>query len=435
MAVFIEIGVILLLVLLNGFFAMAELAVVSSRRARLQQRADKGDNGAVAALRLAENPDRFLSTVQIGITLIGILAGAFGGATLSASLAAILEPYLGASSGAVATLVVVLFITYLSLVIGELVPKRLALQNPEAIACRVARPMTTASQLARPVVALLIPSSNLLLRLLGISPSTGPSVTEEEIRQLIMEGTQAGVFEAAEGHMMERVIRLGDQRVDDLMTPRTEVVWLDVTDGPDEHWRTICANHHSQYPVIEGSPDRVLGIAATKDLWPEAMGEPIAVRPATRPALFVPETLLALTLLDTFRESGERVAIVTDEYGGTQGLISITDVLRVIVGAVAAEAADEPGAVRRDDGSWLVDGGLSVEEMSDIVGVALPPEEDRADYQTVGGFVMAQLGRVPRAGETFAWQGFGFEVMDMDGRRVDKVLVTPPFRAVKDTTA
>ncbi|MFN8484762.1 MAG: hemolysin family protein [Anaerolineae bacterium] len=434
MAIAIEIGIVLLLVLLNGFFAMAELAVVSSRRARLQQRADKGDAGAAAALRLAANPDRFLSTVQIGITLIGILAGAFGGATLSASLAYLLEPYLGASSLAVATLIVVLFITYLSLVIGELVPKRVALQDPEGIASRVARPMTTLSHVARPAVALLTPSSNLLLRLLGISPSTAPAVTEEEIRQLIVEGTQAGVFEAAEQHMMERVIRLGDQRVDDLMTPRTEVVWLDVTDTADEHWQTICENHHSQYPVVEGSPDRVLGIAATKDLWPTAMGEPINVRAATRPALFVPKTLLALTLLDTFRESGERVAVVTDEYGGTQGLISITDVLRAIVGEVAAEAEDEPGVIRRDDGSWLVDGGIGVEEMSEVVGVGLPPASDRADYQTVGGFVMAQLGRVPRAGESFTWQGYSFEVMDMDGRRVDKVLVMRRDDA-KDTTA
>ncbi|MFN8474565.1 MAG: hemolysin family protein [Anaerolineae bacterium] len=434
MALAIEIAVVLVLVVLNGFFAMAELAVVSSRKARLQHRADKGDAGAAAALRLAENPDRFLSTVQIGITLIGILAGAFGGATLSASLAYILDPYLGIYSQAVATLVIVLLITYLSLVIGELVPKRLALRNPEGIASRVARPMTTISRLASPAVALLTPSSNLLLRLLGISPSDSPQITEEEIRQLIVEGTEAGVFEEAEQHMMEGVIRLGDQRVSDLMTPRTDVIWLDVTDTPDEHWQTICANHHSQYPVIDGSADRVLGIAATKDLWPSAMGEPIDVQAATRAALFVPETLLALSLLETFRETGARVAIVTDEYGGTQGIVSVTDVLRAIVGEVAAEPAEEAGAIRRDDGSWLVDGSLGVEEMSEIVGVGLPPDDERADYQTLGGFVMAQLGRVPRAGDSFKWLGFGFEVMDMDGRRVDKVLVTPPSDA-KDTTA
>ncbi len=425
-AIAIELAVLLLLVILNGLFAMAEMAVVSSRKARLQQRAEAGDRGAMAALRLAENPDRFLSTVQVGITLIGILAGAFGGATLAATIAPWLAPYLGATSQAVAALVVVLLTTYLSLVIGELVPKRLALQNPERIAARVARPMTLLSRLAAPIIGLLAPSSTLLLRLMGVRPSADPPVTEEEIRLLIEEGTEAGVFAAAEQDMMESVIRLGDQRVSDLMTPRTELVWLDVEDPPEEHWRTIDAHHHSQYPVIEGSPDRVLGIAALKDLWPDKPGDPIDVRKATTAALFVPETLLALSLLDTFRQSGARVAIVTDEYGGTQGLVSVTDVLRAIVGEVAASPIGEPRAVQRDDGSWLIDGGLSIDELREIVAVGQLPGEARGDFQTLGGFVMAQLGRVPRAGEGFAWQGFQFEVMDMDGLRVDKVLVTPP---------
>ena len=421
----IELGVLLLLILLNGLFAMAELAVVSSRKARLQQRADEGDGGAAAALRLAENPDRFLSTVQIGITLIGIIAGAFGGATLSATIAPWLEPALGAYSQAVAALIVVLLITYLSLVIGELVPKRLALQDPERIASRVARPMTALSHLASPIIGILTPSSNLLLRLMGVSASKGQPITEEEIRLLIEEGTEAGVFAAAEQDMMEGVIRLGDQRAGDLMTPRTELVWLDVEDPPEEHWRAIGQYHHSQYPVIEGSPDRILGVAATKDLWPDKPGDPLDVRKAMRPVLFVPETLLALSLLETFRETGVRVAIVTDEYGGTQGLVSVTDLLRAIVGEVAGRS-QEPRAVQRDDGTWLVDGSLSIDELREIVDVGELPGEERGDFQTLGGFVMARLGRVPHAGERFAWQGVQYEVMDMDGLRVDKVLVTPP---------
>ena len=430
----IELGVLLLLILLNGLFAMAEMAVVSSRKARLQQRAEAGDGGAAAALRLAENPDRFLSTVQIGITLVGIVAGAFGGAALSSTIAPWLAPWLGAYSQAVAALIVVLLITYLSLVIGELVPKRLALQDPERIAARIAGPMMLLSRLASPIIGILTPSSNLLLRLMGVRPSGEPPVTEEEVRLLIEAGTEAGVFAAAEQDMMEGVIRLGDQRVGDLMTPRTELVCLDVEDTPDEHWRTIDAHHHSQYPVIDGSPDRVLGIAATKDLWPDRPGDPIDVRKAITPALFVPETLLALSLLDTFRQTGARVAVVTDEYGGTQGLVTVADLLRAIVGEVAAGPSEEPRAIQRSDGSWLVDGGLSIDALRQVVAVGALPGEERNDFQTLGGFVMAQLGRVPHAGEGFAWQGFRFEVMDMDGRRVDKVLVTPPADE-KDTTA
>lgn len=421
--------VILLLILANGAFAMAETALLSARKARLRARADAGDHKARAALELAKAPGRFLSTVQIGITLVGILAGAFGGATAAQELAVQLsrirwlEPY----SQALALGIVVFVIAYLSLVVGELVPKRLALNNPERIAAAMAAPMAVVSSIAAPIVHLLSASTDLVLRVMGKSSSDQP-ITEEEVAIMIEEATQAGTFEPAEQKMVARVFSLGDRRVASLMTHRTEIVWLDVSDTIDEIRGKISATPHSQFPVCRVSLDTVLGVVHTKDLLAQSLkGQPLDLRASLRPPLFVPENMLALRLLDLFKTSEQKIALVIDEYGGVQGLVTINDILETVAGTFSR--VDEPGAIRRPDGSWLVDGLLPVDEFREIISPArLPDEDDAADYETVGGLVMARLRKIPSAGDRFEWGGFLFEVLDMDGRRVDKVLVTPSAR-------
>lgn len=425
----IEVVIILLLTIANGVFSMSEMAVVSSRKARLEQRADGGDAGARVALDLANAPNQFLSTVQLAITLIGIVAGAFGGATLSDKLAVLLNriPALTPYSDALSYGIVVLFITYLSLVVGELVPKRLALNNPERVASAIARPMRLLSVLATPIVHLLSASTNLLLRALRVRPPSGPAVTEEEVRIMIEEGTAAGVFAAAEQDMVESVFRLADQRVDEIMTPRPRIVWLDVEASPDENRRRMAASPHSHFPVCKGGIDHVLGITSVKDVWArELSGESFDLATALHPPILVPESLPALKILEEFKRSGTHAALVLDEYGGTEGLVTLIDVLEAIVGDLPEQdKAAETGAVRRADGSWLVDGLLPVTEFEELLDVDRLPDAERGEYQTVGGFVMAHLGRIPSAGDSFEWQGRHVEVVDMDGSRVDKALISP----------
>ncbi len=426
----VEILVIFLLLLANGFFAMSEIAVVSARRARLQQRAEEGDPRAVDALALAQDPDDFLSTVQIGITLIGILAGAFGGATVARYLAAALAaiPALAPYSSALGLALVVVLITYLSLVIGELAPKRLALNAPERIAMAVARPMRGLARFVAPLVWLLSTSTDLLLRLLGFRPSPEPSVTEEEIKVMIAEGAQAGVFTAAETEVVQNVFRLADRTVSSVMTPRLDIVWLDVADDPDQIRCKVAESGFSRFPVCQGGLDNVVGIVEAKALlvcqWE---GGPLNLSAVMRPPQFVPEVSSAVSLLSLFQESGLHCALVVDEYGSVQGLVTLHDVLRAALGDVTeATPGEEPMAVQREDGSWLLDGRLSADDLRALLGLRgdLPGEEEGA-YETLGGFVMMHLGRIPEVADHFEWAGLRFEVVDMDGRRVDKVLVAP----------
>lgn len=355
-----ELLFILLLIMANGLLAMSEIAIVSARKARLQQRAADGDKGARAALELATAPNRFLATIQIGITLVGILAGAVGGATIAESLTVPLSriPLVAPYSKAVSLGIVVLSVTYLSLVIGELAPKRLALQSPERIAAAVAPSMHLLSVIASPAVYLLSLSTEMVLRIVGMRPSLEPPVTEEEVRIMIEIGTQAGVFQAAEQDLVERIFRFGDRRVDELMTPRLQIVWLDVDDPREENWQKMVASGHSLFPVFRGNLDNVLGMASVGALWARmVMGQPTDLQASLVQPLFVPETMSALKVLELFKQSGLHVALVMDEYGSIQGLVTLTDVLEAIVGDIPAIGERiEPQAVQREDASWLLAG-------------------------------------------------------------------------------
>lgn len=425
----LDILFIFLLILLNGLFAMSEMAVVSARKARLEQRAEDGNPGARQALQLAGSPTRFLSTVQIGISLVGVLSGALGGATLASHLAPLIGrvPALAPYQYGIALTLVVLVITYFSLVLGELVPKRLALNAPEAIASAIARPMHALSLLAYPAVRLLSASTELGLRLLSVRRSTEPPVTEDEIRILLKQGTQVGVFNEAEEDMVESVFRLGERRVDALMTPRTEIAWLDLDNPLEANLKIVLQSPHSRFPIGQGSLDGVIGILASKDLLTQQLaGRNIDLRTLATPALFVPDSTPALKMLEEFKNSGAQLALVIDEYGGLQGMVTLTDVLEAIVGEIAtAGEPNEPEAVLREDGSWLFDGMIQIDEFKETLNIDHLPEEDHAGYQTLGGFMMSQMGSIPTAGEHFEWDQWRFEVVDMDGHRVDKVLVSP----------
>jgi putative hemolysin len=423
----VEWVIILLLILANGVFAMSEIAVVSARKARLKERADRGDRKAAAALELARSPDAFLSTVQIGITLVGVLAGAFGGATVAEKIGELLQPYprLAPYGEAVGVGAVVLAITYFSLILGELVPKRIALNSPERIASAVALPMKALARLGSPVVHLLTLSTSFVLRLLRVRPSSEPSVTEEEIKVLMAQGAESGAFEPAELDIVGRVLRLADRHVASVMTPRNELIWIDLDAGPEDRRRLVHESGRSQFPVARGSLDAVQGILRVKD-WLRAEDTAPGDDPAQLlPALFVPETKDALDLLDQFQKSRQHLAIVLDEHGGTAGIVTLHDILEAIVGELPpGDEESEPLLVKRDDGSWLVDGSLPMPEFKDAFRLQELPEEADGHFHTVGGLVMSALRRIPRAGDAFEISGLRLEVVDMDGRRVDKVLVT-----------
>jgi magnesium and cobalt exporter, CNNM family len=426
--VFVEIVIILVLILANGVFAMAETAFVSSRKSRLQQRANAGDSRARAALELANAPNQFLSTVQLGITLIGILAGAFGGATIADALAVYLRtlPWLAPYSQTVAFALVVACITYLSLVIGELVPKRLALNNPERIAASLVGPMRVLSALAAPFVHMLSLSTDAVLRLLRLRPPAEPPITEEEINVLIEEGRQAGTFEAAEQHMVEHIFHLADRRVSSVMTHRPDIVWVDPDDPVVEMRETIRQSGYSRFPVCRGTLDNVLGVVHVSDLLLQVLdGQQLDVRAAAQEPLYVVESTNSLKVLELFKQTGTQAALVVQEYGEIQGFVTLTDILEVIVGEFASEdEVERLETVQREDGSWLLDGMVPLEEMKAILHLRTFPEEDRGDFETVSGLVMYQLGRIPSAGDHFEWGRYRFEVTEMDGRRVGQVLVT-----------
>ena len=424
----VEILLILLLTMANGLFSGAEIAVISVRKVRLEQLAKRGSKQARLALKLANSPNDFLSSVQVGITLIGILSGAVGGATLSLRLEAFLGTIAGLApySEPLSLLIVVTIITYLSLVIGELLPKRIALNNPEQIACAVAKPLRLLVSATAPVVKLLSVSTDGLLKLLGIQPSDAPAITEEEINVLMQQGTQAGMFEESEQEMVSRVFRLGDRSINALMTPRIEVVWLDIDAPWEENQREIKAYPHAQYPVGRDSLDHCLGIVRMKDILTTYLeGEPANLQHLLRPPLYVPEGSRALHVLELFQDSRTHVALVTDEYGGIEGMVTLNDLVEAIVGEIpSVDEVNEPQIVQRDDGSWLLDGLLSIDTLKTLLHQESLPDEADERYHTLGGFMVAMLKHIPISGEHFDAVGFRFEVVDMDGTRVDKVLVT-----------
>ena len=432
----LEILFIFILILFNGIFSMSEIALVSARKVRLQQRVEDGDEAAKHALQLLAAPNRLLSTVQIGITLVGVLTGALGGATLSDDLATVLAkiPILTpAAASGIALAIVVLLTTYFSLVIGELIPKRLGLNNPEKISLAVAGIMRAIAWLSTPIINLLSASTDLGLRILGAHKSQDLPITEEEIKILIEQGTQVGVFEEVEQDMVESVLRLSDRFVDAVMTPRTEMEWIDLDLTEAEILLQIQQSPHSRFPAAHGSLDAVEGILVAKDLLNSRLaGLPHDFHALLRKPLFVPDSTSAMDLLQDFKETGLHMALIIDEFGGLTGMVTLYDILEAIVGQVPDSALhEEPDVILREDGSYLLDGLLPVDELKELFDLDELPDEDRIGYQTLGGFMMARVGSVPHSGEVVEWAGFQFEIMDMDGKRVDKVLVSrvPPADA------
>ena len=438
MSLFFEVSFVILLVLGNGVFAMSEAALISARDTRLQEMAGDGNPRARAALNLLEDPNLFLSTVQIGITLVGVLAGAFGGATLAEPLAGVIEgvPVLSPYAPTISVGIVVVVISYLSLILGELVPKRLALGNPEGIASSVARPMRLLSRVASPVVGFLGFSTDTVLKALRVRPGEDPPVTEAEIGILIEQGARAGVFEEAEKDMVGRIFRLGDLRITALMTPRPDVVWLDLEDAPEENQLKISESVYSRFPVCRGSIDQVAGVARAKDLLIRRLnGEEPGIDTDLRKPLFVPESMYAFRVLELFKSVGEPFALVADEYGEIEGVVTLNDVLEAIVGEIpASDELEEAGAVLREDGSWFLDGYLPINQANEILRVQAEElfEDAPENYQTLAGFIMTRMGRLPEVADRFAWKGLSFEVADMDGYRIDKVIVTPVGEAEED---
>ena len=421
--------IILLLIFANGLFAMSEIAVVTARKARLRTQAEGGSARASAALRLAENPDDFLSTIQIGITLVNILAGVFGEAAITRQIEPWIRelPLVGAYSQAVSQGLVVITITYLTLVLGELLPKQIGLSYAERVAMRVASPMGILARLTAPLVSLLSVSTRVLLRLLPLTPSNEPAVTAEEVQISMEQGRESGVFEPINEEMVEQVFRLRERRVNDLMTPRPDVVYLDLEYPTEENRQIIIENRHSRYPVMKGDEDNVVGFVLSRDLLAQALSdEPLDLKPLMRQVLIVPEGLPVLEVLKRFKDDKAQLAIIIDEYGELQGLMTFNDLLEEIVGDVP-EVGDpaDPEAIPREDGTWLIDGMFPVDQLKEMFNIKTLPEEDGNFYQTIGGLIMIYLGRVPKEGDIVEWDRFRFEVVDMDWRRVDKVLLTP----------
>ena len=420
-----EVLIVLALVLLNGLFALSELAVVSARRSRLKAMAAANRPGANSALALSAQPGRFLSAVQIGITLIGTINGAYSGETFGEDASARLQAF-GLSvqmADPIGFGIVVAIITYLSVIIGELVPKTFALRNAEPIACVVAPIMTAFAQIAAPVVWLLDTSTSLVFRLLGLSKESENKVTDEEIKTLIAEAETAGVLDAGEGELISGVMRLADRAVVGIMTPRTDVVWLDITASDDVIKERLISTPHSRLPVGEGSTDKMIGVVQTRELLSSVLkGERVDLKLHVRKAPMIPETSAALEVLSVLRDAEVPMALIHDEYGDFEGLVTPADILEAIAGVFKSDAEGlEPHAVERDDGSWLLSGGMPVDEMADKIGIVLP--ENRS-YETVAGFVLAGLQHLPKTGEHVDLNGWRFEVVDLDSRRIDKVLAS-----------
>lgn len=422
-----DIALLVALILLNGLFAMAEIALVTARKSRLQRMADSGDRGAMTAIRLGEDPTRFLSTVQIGITAIGLLSGIFGEAALSRPLAeALLGLGFSAKTGSMlATALVVVTVTLFSIVVGELVPKRIGQFNAEAIARTMARPIAALSQLARPFVFLLSFFTNHILRLFGVKARDGDSITEEDIHAIIADGSQAGVIEQSEHEMLRNVFRLDDRQVSTIMTPRSEAVFLDVEQPLDSIIDTLLTSNHSRFPVCQGGMEHIIGFTSAKRLLKRHMHpDETSLEEILQPAVYVPETMTGMKLLQQFRDSGMKMVFVSDEYGEVVGLVTIQNLLEALAGEFKPRDPEDLWAVRREDGSWLLDGLIPIPELKDRLGLSAVPEEHKGRFNTLGGMIMWLVGNIPHTGDATVWEQWRFEVVDLDGNRIDKVLAS-----------
>ncbi len=429
MPVYVNIIIIAILFFFNAIFAMYEIAMVSARKTRLQQRSDDGSRGANDALELLKDPDQqYLSTVQIMITLIDTLAGGIGGAMLASPLAELMSKvaWLAPYAGTISLILVVIVITYFSIVMGELIPKRLAVSKPENVVTQLSPAMRTLTKVFRHLTKFLSASTNLGLKILRINTDREPMITEDEIKVYIEQGRDIGVIEEAEKEMFSGVFRLGDRRVDALMTPRTEIAWVDVEDTPEMIIETLLNSEFSRIPVAKGNLDEVIGVLDVKDLLGiDLQASDFRIEDHAKPTLFIPENTPALKALEIFRNSGMHNALVIDEYGGLQGIVTLYDVLEAIVGDIPQNSEDKDQmAVQRANGSWLFDGMIVIDELKEILDIDILPDEERAGFQTLSGFIMSQLGSIPKTGQLFDWEKYRFEVVDMDGRRVDKVMVT-----------
>ncbi|HUG21250.1 hemolysin family protein [Piscinibacter sp.] len=423
-----EIAILFALILLNGLFAMSEIALVTARKARLQRRIDEGDHGAAAAVKLGEDPTRFLSTIQIGITSIGVLNGIVGEAALAAPLSVWLTSVgvPAAYSGYGATGLVVVVITYFSIVVGELVPKRLGQTHPETFARLVARPIDWLATATKPFVRLLSISTKALLRLLGVKDSSGSPVTEEEIHAMLAEGTSAGVIESHEHAMVRNVFRLDDRQIGSLMVPRGDVVVLDLSLPFEDNLARIEQSDHARFPVVNGSLENLLGVLNARQWLSRALRDAdrsLAAQPMEHP-LYVPETLTGMELLDNFRSSDVHMAFVIDEYGEVQGIVTLQDLIEAITGEFRPRDPDTSWAVQREDGTWLLDGHIPVPELKDRLALDAVPEEERGRYHTLSGMLMLLTGRLPKVADTVVWEGWRLEIVDMDGKTIDKVLAS-----------
>ncbi len=424
------------LIVLNGVFAMSEIAIVSSRRARLLQMADEGRSGARHALALAEAPTRFLSSVQVGITSIGILNGAIGEDSIAGRVRPLLErvPALAPYAETLSLAVMVLVLTYVSLIVGELVPKRLAMTQPETIASVIARPMDLLATVARPLVSLLSLSTDTVLRVLGVRQTKQPGVTVDEVRVMLEQGAEEGVFAATEHELVTNVLNLDERVVKSIQTPRADVVYLDLRDDRSRNLRKLREQPHTVLPLCQEGLDHVIGfIRSTRVLDAIVDEQPVDLPALAEPALFVPETMTLMVLLEQFKRTHLPVALVVDEFGDVEGLVSLMDVVSAIVGDMPSEPGEEPSTLQRADGSWLLDGALDIETVSrTLEDESLVNDDERRQYHTLGGLAMLALGRVPRSGDTFERGGYRFEVVDMDGHRVDRLIASrlpgPPPR-------
>lgn len=423
-----ELLIILFLILLNGLLAMAEIAVVSSRKSRLQNLASKGSTGAKYALQLANDPSVFLSTVQVGITLVGILTGAFGGAALSESLSYLLDPipFIGPYSQPLSFVLVVMAITYISIIFGELVPKRVGLSNPEAIAIFLATPMAWFSRITSPVVRLLSVSTDFIVAMLGIKVGDEDVISEDEIKVLINQATTAGIIEEAEQDIINKIFLLGDKKVRDIMTPQSELDWVDANETKSHILEMVNTTTHSHYPVYSETKENILGFIHVRDIlehWTVKKGTDIDE--FVQKPLYILETTKILNVLELFRKHNTHIALVVDEYGSLEGLVTVNDIFEAIVGEVPDEdEAIDPHIQKRDKNSWLIDGVVSIDDFKDRFNIKKMWKESENDYQSIGGFVMNYIGTIPNPGDKFEWDGYSFEVVDMDGNRVDKVLMT-----------
>jgi len=424
----LPITVVLLLILLNGLFAMAEIALVSARTARLKALAEAGNPGAQAALELRSDPSRLLATVQIGITVIAVLSGTFGQATLGERLQSVLEShsgFIGRYAHAISMAIVVIAISYLSLIIGELVPKRIALVSPERIAAVLARLMRAMARAGAPIEWFLSASTDLVLRLLPLRGEHAAPVTDEEISFMLREGAATGHIPQVETEIVEMALRLGDRRANTVMTPRTRIEWLDLDDTEEENRNKIRSSPYSRFPVVQGGSQQVVGIVQAKELLGRCLaGLPLDLRAATRPPLYLPNTVSVLRVLDVFKSSAEPMALIVDEYGDLEGLVTPSDILEALVGDIPGSGDADQRVVRREDGTWLIDGMVGLDELKQVLGLSHLTGED-ADFHTLGGYLMARLNRVPMIADRVAADGYQFEVVDMDGRRVDRVLISP----------